>query len=430
MEAQTMAETARDDAMAAEMAELKIDDKTKSVGDPDADGTAITIDGQSGSQTINEKTVITGLMKSMNPTTSVDAVPGIPAAANATPPTLLTPGVGTLANLEIGVVYDSSDDKVRLMLVTSYAGSKKVNVFTRGADAQNDDLSGTKAGLLSLDDGNAETAEDVNNVRLRSEGRYYRAGGDNISLDENDAVLADAKAVEVFSYVDPDGGTDKEYVVLTETTLAGGTTTYRYTQADIVFDHDGIATAADNGTPEAKIQVSLPQKTDYEHIHFGVWAGLGSADENGLQDLDDLGIGFVQNYSGMGETAVMPNHGTADYEGNWAATVQGEDPDGDGNISLQHGDASMSANFGLGKVTATLDGLATLEGDIAGSRFGGEKATVMAGDPHGLDSDGKYTGEFMGAFYGTLASEAGGVFDFASEDNEDGAFRGAFGGGQ
>ena len=33
-----------------------------------------------------------------------------------------------------------------------------------------------------------------------------------------------------------------------------------------------------------------------------------------------------------------------------------------------------------------------------------------------------------GAFYGTLADEAGGVFDFASDDMEDGAFRGAFGG--
>ena len=30
----------------------------------------------------------------------------------------------------------------------------------------------------------------------------------------------------------------------------------------------------------------------------------------------------------------------------------------------------------------------------------------------------------------TLASEAGGVFDFGSKGNEDGAFRGAFGGGQ
>ena len=30
----------------------------------------------------------------------------------------------------------------------------------------------------------------------------------------------------------------------------------------------------------------------------------------------------------------------------------------------------------MGKMTATLTGLATLEGDIAGSRFGGDEATV------------------------------------------------------
>ena len=36
----------------------------------------------------------------------------------------------------------------------------------------------------------------------------------------------------------------------------------------------------------------------------------------------------------------------------------------------------------------------------------------------------------MGAFYGSRGAEAGGVFDFASDDgnNEEGAFRGSFGG--
>ena len=39
-----------------------------------------------------------------------------------------------------------------------------------------------------------------------------------------------------------------------------------------------------------------------------------------------------------------------------------------------------------------------------------------------------FEGEFSGAFYGTQAAEAGGVFDFTSEDTEGGEFRGAFGG--
>jgi hypothetical protein len=418
----TAAMTKRDAVLEAVKSELFIDVKTKTVG-----GTSLTIDGQSGTQIINGKTVTTGLMKTMNPTTTAPAAAGSTGAGNATPPTLLRPGVGALADLEIGFVYDSSDDKVRLMLVTSYAGSKKVNVFTRGADGST--LTGTKAGLLSLDDDNEETTVHVNNVRLRSEGRYYRAGGDgDATLTDQVNVMATATAVEVFSYVNP-AGTPREYVVLTETSTKGVETTYTYTDANILFDHDGDVADSADATAETKIQVSLPQKTDYEHIHFGVWAGLGSADEEGLQDLDDLGIAFVQNYSGMGETAVMPNHGMAEYKGNWAAAVQGSASDGNGDISFQDGKASMSANFGLGKVTATLTGLATLEGDIAGSRFGGDEATVMTGD-HSLNSAGEYTGEFMGAFYGTLASEAGGVFDFGSEDNEDGAFRGAFGGGK
>ena len=44
----------------------------------------------------------------------------------------------------------------------------------------------------------------------------------------------------------------------------------------------------------------------------------------------------------------------------------------------------------------------------------------------------KFEGNFSGAFFGPLAAEAGGVFDFASDDgdNEGGAFRGAFGADQ
>ena len=41
------------------------------------------------------------------------------------------------------------------------------------------------------------------------------------------------------------------------------------------------------------------------------------------QDIADLGIGFLQNYSGEGLTgADMPNGGDATYSGNWAGTVR------------------------------------------------------------------------------------------------------------
>lgn len=73
-----------------------------------------------------------------------------------------------------------------------------------------------------------------------------------------------------------------------------------------------------------------------------------------------------------------------------------------------------------------LIGLAMLEGDISDNTFSGTKATVGA-NSHRLTSGADFTGSFNGAFYGIGAAEAGDVFNFGSEDNEDGAFAGAFG---
>ena len=123
----------------------------------------------------------------------------------------------------------------------------------------------------------------------------------------------------------------------------------------------------------------------------------------------------------------MPNNGKASYTGNWVATVQEADPEGDGDIVLEYGAATLAANFTKATIKATLGGLATLEGAIDTNTFSGTKATVVA-NTHGLDSDGTFTGSFSGGFYGSKAAEAGGVFDFTSEAAEDGAFRGAFGG--
>ena len=88
----------------------------------------------------------------------------------------------------------------------------------------------------------------------------------------------------------------------------------------------------------------------------------------------------------------------------------------------------MVADLTKATITATLDGLATLKGTVDTNTFSGTMATVMAGDPHGLDSKGMFTGKFSGGFYGAQAAEAGGVFDFTSKELEAGAFRGAFGG--
>ena len=94
----------------------------------------------------------------------------------------------------------------------------------------------------------------------------------------------------------------------------------------------------------------------------------------------------------------------------------------------------MSADFGKGEVGVMLMGLASLEGAIVGNAFSGtEAALATAGEARDmLDAEAKFVGNFSGAFFGNLAAEAGGVFDFASDDgnNEGGAFRGAFGADQ
>ena len=63
-------------------------------------------------------------------------------------------------------------------------------------------------------------------------------------------------------------------------------------------------------------------------------------------------------------TADMPNGGSATYNGNWVATVRAADGDGEGAITLEHGVASLMANFGDEVITADLMDLAKLEGTI------------------------------------------------------------------
>ena len=180
-------------------------------------------------------------------------------------------------------------------------------------------------------------------------------------------------------------------------------------------------------TVAVAVTAKLPEATDYDHIHFGVWAALGDAEEDGAQEVDDLGIGFVQNIvtGGSMTGADMPNNGTADYTGNWVATVQEADDDGNGDISLTSGVATIAADFEDGEIIATLEALATLTGRIAGNSFSGTKAVASADSD--LDASADFEGSFSGGFYGAKAAEAGGVFDFESDDDEGGAFRGAFG---
>ena len=189
----------------------------------------------------------------------------------------------------------------------------------------------------------------------------------------------------------------------------------------VALDADGLASTppADGESAEnVYVTADIPAPVDYQHLHFGVWASLGEASKDGSQDITGLGIGFVQSDDGM--TADMPITGTATYNGNWVATVESSV----GDFALEDGTAEVMADFGESEITATLNGLATLEGTITGSSFSGEKATVGA-NTLGLTGS-KFDGSFSGGFYGDKAAEAAGVFDYSSSSG--GAFRGAFGG--
>ena len=439
VEARIMAEAAMADAVkyattasekgtaaeTAAIAELMIDGKDKNVG-----GTSVNADDPARTESLNDQSTITGRIKDGDPMHTDNEAKD---ANGVAVPMVAVVGVELVGDTEhvqavavhefsIGRTLDTSDDMARLMLVTHYAGSKSVKVY---AGETGDVLEVTRAsdGTLTL----VSDADAV--VTLKSVGRYYLAGEADADdgLSHADLVADGAKAKEVFAYVENDV---TAYVVLDTTTVGDDDDIVHYKRVDITVV--GVP-EEDNTATTMEVSVSIPEATEYKHIHFGVWAALGVAEKDGSQELSDRGIGFVQNYSGGGLTSIggtsddMPNGGDATYNGNWVAAVQGADEDGNGDITLLNNAATLTAKFGMGDITAELTGLATLTGKITGNTFEGSKAKLAASPMGGLTA-ADFTGSFSGGFYGAKAVEAGGIFDFTSEDAENGAFRGAFGG--
>ena len=423
--AETMAGNYGQMAVDAAGNELIIEGTVKTVGGTSLDataGTSVMVTGEGA----DAQTVRTGLIKSMNPMTTGPGVPVVDAAEfmEAIPAaTADDDAVVGVAHkqavaprpLTIGKVVDSADDMARLMIVTQYDGTKSVKVYAEnetaaalegqlGSDGRIQTMGVEMAGVP-----NTPSGDDVF-VTLKSVGTYYlgSGGSDRNVLEAADVVGAKAAAKKVFSY---GVGEDTVYVVLSRTTI-GDATEVIYQVVDITV----VGPMVDDAATVMEVNASIPEATDYRHIHFGAWAALGDAKKDGMQAPADLGIGFVQSIGDGMTGADMPNNGTATYDGSWVAAVRAEDAEGNGDISLVSGDAGLAANFDKDEITANLMGLATLSGDISGNTFSGTKATVMDSDPHGLDSGGKFTGSFGGGFYGTKAAEAGGVFDFTSKD--------------
>ena len=427
-EASEMAAGQAAKATEAAMTELMVDATVWSVGETSVDVVAgsrkVSVSAGDDARTT---ITVTGLIATMNPMATTGAITGRAFVAPTpddpgTAPDETAPGTAyrqaaAARTFAIGKTLDSSDDTARLMLVTHYADTVAEAVFALPAAGTN--VTGTKAGYISIDDAGTPDVTETDNVALRSEGTFVPAGAADGELVHTDVVAADARPREVFSYVDPSDNTRKYAILTTTVTVAAtGATTWTY------------AVGADVTAPASTVSWTArrPGAVAYRHVHFGVWAGLGEAARDGAQQIARPGIGFVRSIGDGMTGADMPVGGMAAYKGNWVATVRGANSTGARPPGLKYGAAELTAKFADGEITADLAGLATLEGSIDGSMFSGTRATVASGNAHGLTADGAFTGTFSGGFYGPGAAEAGGVFDFTSTGMKAGEFRGAFGG--
>ena len=416
--------TARDDAaehadlsMKAAATELLIVDKTKSVGE-----TYITIDGLTVDNAATGQE--TGLIADMEltamggagasrphtvgmPNTDVPAAPVLPVG--------LLPTVAA-REVDIGITYDSKADDARLTLVTSYLTDQTVGVF------QNDGTPLITEAVDEVDLGEADNP-DIRALHAAS-GTYLHvgAGDGNGDVAETDTVMDDTKPTQLWYYVTDmvdnpntvDRDESKQFVSQTGTgSPSGGTTTYDYQPVDVVGG------------------VKIAVKADFLHLHYGLWNALTPGTKTTGDAVADLGIGFVTAQGTSSMTEEMPTIGDATYTGNWVANIQAAATGGDGLIQRSHNDAEITADFTKGTVGVDLTGLADLTGAISGNTFAGTAITVDAAPMGQLGQGtkaGAFTGTFNGGFFGDLAAEAGGVFDYSSTGNKLGAFRGSFGG--
>ena len=414
------ADTSRDDAVLAAGKELKIVDKTKMVSD-----TSIEIDDTARSKTVDGETTTTGLLEDMDiATPGMRDANGLPVRfGDADNDGELDEVSGrTATSSDVAFTYDSSDDTARVTLVHSYLGEEKQMQFVRaGATNPFDGGDDGAPTLLDVTDADDKLADKDGKITIDHDGD----GGTTPEV-----TVAPKLAGDIVNGTVPTETAELYYVetgLEDETADDGIDQTKLFLERDVSTE-DGVTTTTYHVV--AVIEVTVDNATAFKHLHYGLWNGLEAATKSGHNDIADLGIGFVAQFGEAGMTQDMPNFGDAKYNGNWVANIQEADKQGDGAISRESGVATLDADFVDNKVDVVLSGLASLEGTIDESTFSGEgKPTLNAtGLPGGLATADDFMGSFSGAFFGPKAAEAGGVFDYASKDNKNGAFRGSFGG--
>ena len=159
---------------------------------------------------------------------------------------------------DIGVVYDSAGDGARLTLVTKYAGSRRrcMHIRRTGGTMR---YMGTKSNTINHDGG-------VPDYLPKS--RCWKETVPDVPVGGHaTASTAEAATTTIYSYKN---GEDVKVYVRHST---GSTTD---AAGDSVFSYR-------SGRCQRVGTAKIPDGADYNHIHFGLWTGLGEADEDGAE---------------------------------------------------------------------------------------------------------------------------------------------------
>ncbi len=361
--------------------------------------------------------------------------------------------------LPVGVDIDSKDDTARLRIIDKYVGSKDVFIYVPAGEGGPDpeetdhDVSNDLPyGALDLTDAVTTTSYPKLKVH-RAGGEFYKLMQEdwNNLNDETSGVMVSNNKIEMDtkdSNADTEENKNKEiYYVIAP--VAGNFLGLTRAKGDRIYlKRDSVgAEKITYGAISVRGDVKFPAEMAYEHMNYGTWVTLKEVSGGDNEDPDGLGIPFVRTLTSM--TTDMPTSGHAVYDGHWVGQVRSADADGEGMIRSYTGGSETAVNFVTNGIHVTLStssnvddpdtpaAFARLEGAIAGNGFAGTKATVLLAtnvgsksgdDPVTLETTGEYTGTVSGNFYGPMAVEVGGIFDFTSADKKQGEFRGAFGG--
>ena len=360
-DAKDVAETALAEAQARGKVELKIVEKTKSVGDK-----SITVGTETITKTVGTVTKTYGLVGQRDDTgggsLGAEVTAAVVADANTNPPTAAAPefpgrpSVGDHA-VKIAEMFDSTNDDARLTLVTQYLGHRLVNAFSTMGDGADAIVTGSTATTVDHDgDGDQDGATDEVMVRPAA-GTFLRtqnvatdggalttpiaftaavdntpAEGHTIGSGTKSTMLSYYSTGEADDVATKTRDESKQFVYLR--TVDNSTSTYTYDKVEVVSG------------------VRIPEAKPFAHLHYGLWADL-KADGNTLAD---RGIAFVTGIpAGDGMTTDMPAFGDATYAGNWVANIKAAAVDGDGDVASSWGGASMDGGFRAGRGRCDLE---------------------------------------------------------------------------